>query len=62
VERERGLAAACILEALGRTEFETDEEEAHAFTGALILADMATDQRESRKILEAIAKGLANMR
>lgn len=42
-KHDLGVAAACLLEAFGWEEPENEHEAARAYTGALLLAQMAAD-------------------
>jgi hypothetical protein len=45
------IAAACLLAALGREDFETDKEYMRAYTGALLLAGALSCIREIVKAI-----------
>jgi len=46
---ELGVAAACLLAAMGHRPSESDIEESRAFAGALLLAEAIQDLRLIRK-------------
>jgi len=51
--KDPGVAAACLLAALGREDLE-GKEEVRAFVGAMLVADGLEELRRLRKILEKV--------
>jgi hypothetical protein len=48
---EDGIAATCVLAALGRETRSTDAEQVRAFVGALLIVDIVNELRALRKAL-----------
>lgn len=49
--RDEGLAAACVLAALGREALPTDAEHIRAYTGAMLIANAFVELKRIRKAL-----------